>query len=375
MIEHFARAIAKIRGLFRNSRTEEDLAREIATHLLYLEDEFLRQGLSSLEARRQARLAYGGVEQVKQAHREERSFPWLSESLQDIRHACRSLLRSPGFSVAAILTLALGIGANTAVFSVVNTVLLKPIGYPEPDRIVQFQLKSTEGSVPSASIPDLRFWMRYAEAVDDISAYDLNEAVLGLTSDMPEQVHGVHVTANYFRLFGASLVLGRTFTAEEDRAGSGHVVVLSYWMWKRRFDGDPKIVGQAISLEKEPYTVVGVTGESFRTDPESDLWIPFQFNLNSDNQLHSFGAAGRLKPGLSLAQANAQLRLASQAARRQGLLPDPHFAFVLEPLRDAIVRDARASLLFNAGFRGPRAADRLGERRESVAWSRYRSQA
>src|SRR6266550_3793887 len=115
--------------------------------------------------------------------------------------------------------------------------------------------------------------------------------------------------------------------------------------------------------------------ESFRTDPESDLWIPFQFNLNSDNQLHSFGAAGRLKPGLSLAQANAQLRLASQAARRQGLLPDPHFAFVLEPLRDAIVRDARASLLFNAGFRGPRAADRLGERRESVAWSRYRSQA
>jgi len=271
--------------------------------------------------------------------------PWLSQSLQDIRHACRSLLRSPGFSVAAILTLALGIGANTAVFSVVNAVLLKPLSYPEPDRIVQFRLKSTEGTVPSASIPDLRFWMQHAEAVDDISAYDLGEAVLGLTSGIPEEVHGAHVTSNYFRLFGASLALGRTFSADEDRAGSGKVVVLSYWLWKRRFGGDPQIVGKAISLEKGPYTVVGVTGESFRTDPESDLWIPFQFNLNSIDQLHSFGAAGRLKPGLSLSQANMQLRLASQAAQRQGLLPDPEYTFVLEPLRDAIVRDARAALL------------------------------
>jgi putative ABC transport system permease protein len=271
--------------------------------------------------------------------------PWLSQSLQDIRHACRSLLRSPGFSVAAILTLALGIGANTAVFSVVNTVLLKPLSYPEPDRIVQFRLKSTEGSVPSASIPDLRFWMQHAEAVDDISAYDLGEAVLGLTSGIPEEVHGAHVTSNYFRLFGAPLALGRPFSGDEDRAGSGKVVVLSYWLWKRRFGGDPKIVGKVISLEKEPYTVVGVTGESFRTDPESDLWIPFQFNLDSIDQLHSFGAAARLKPGLSLSQANMQLRLASQAAQRQGILPDPEYAFVLETYRDAIVRDARASLL------------------------------
>jgi putative ABC transport system permease protein len=269
----------------------------------------------------------------------------LSQTLQDIRHACRSLLRSPGFSAAAILTLALGIGANTAVFSVINTVLLKPLSYPEPDRIVQFWLHSTEESVPSTSIPDLRFWMEHAEAVEDISAYDLGEGVLGLTSGIPEEVHGVHVTSNYFRLFGAPFVLGRTFSADEDRAGSPKVVVLSYWLWKRRFGGDPQIVGKAVSLEKEPYTVVGVTGESFRTDPEADLWIPFQFNLNSIDQLHSFGAAGRLKPGFSLSQANAQLRSASQAAQRQGLLPDPEYAFVLEPLRDAIVKDARASLL------------------------------
>src|ERR1700683_5296545 len=187
--------------------------------------------------------------------------------------------------------------------------------------------------------------MQHAEGVDDISAYDLGEAVLGLTSGILEEVHGAHVTSNYFRLFGAPLTLGRTFSADEDRAGSGKVVVLSYWLWKRKFGGDPNIVGKAISLEKEPYTVLGVTGESFRTDPESDLWIPFQFNLNSADQWHSFGAAGRLKPGISIFQANAQLNLASQAAQRQGLLPDPEYTFVLETLRDAIVRDARAALL------------------------------
>jgi len=337
--------MAKTRVLFKNRRLEEDLAKELATHLLYLEDEFLRQGLSPQEAHRQARIACGGVEQVKQAHREERSLRWLSQSLQDIRHAFRSLLRSPGFSIAAILTLALGIGANTAVFSVVNAVLLKPLSYPKPDRLVQFWLKSTEGSVPGASIPDLRFWLQHAEAVDDISAYDLGQGVLSLTSGMPEELRGVHVTANYFRLFGAPLVLGRTFSADEDRAGSDKVVVLSYGLWKRRFGGDRQIVGKAISIGKKPYTVVGVTGESFRSDPDADLWVPFQFNLNSDNQLHSFGVVGRLKPGFSLSQANVQLRLAAQAAQRQGLLPDPDYTFELEPLRDAIVKDARASLL------------------------------
>ena len=268
---------------------------------------------------------------------------------RDLRYAVRQLRKSPGFTAVAVLTLALGIGANTAVFSVINAVLLKPLSYPEPDRIVQFRLKSTEGSVPSTSIEDFRFWMEHAAAVNDISAYDLGEGVLGLTSGIPQQVHAIHVTANYFRLFGAPLVLGRAFSADEDRAGSGKTVVLSYGLWKRSFAGDPQIVGKTISLEKEPYTVVGVTGESFRTDPESDLWIPFQFDLNSADQWHSFGAAGRLKPGISIFQANAQLKLASQAAKRQGLLPDPDYEFVLEPFRDAIVRDARSGLLLMQG--------------------------
>jgi predicted permease len=333
----------------RRERMMEDLDQEIRDFIDRETQDNIARGMSPEEAHYAALRKFGNVTRVKEETWEVWSFVWLEQLWQDIRHACRSLPRSPGFSLAAILTLALGIGANTAVFSVVNTVLLKPLNYPQADRIVQFRLKSTEGSVPGASIPDFRFWMQQAEGVDDISAYDLGDAVLGLTTGVPEEVHGVHITSNYFRLFGAPLVLGRTFSADEDRAGSRKVVVLSYWLWKRRFGGDLKIVGKEISLEKEPYTVVGVTGESFRTDPEADLWIPFQFNLNSDNQMHSFGVAGRLKPGLSLSQANEQLRLASQAAHRQGLLPDPEYGFVLEPLRVAIVRDARASLLLMQG--------------------------
>jgi hypothetical protein len=126
--------------------------------------------------------------------------------------------RARGFTAAAILTLALGIGANTAVFSLVNAVLLRPLNYPDPDRIVQFFLMSSGGATRGSSIPDLRFWLDRAGSVQDIAAFDLGQSEMGLTSDVPEQVHGIHVTSNYFRLFGAPILLGRTFDRTEDRA-------------------------------------------------------------------------------------------------------------------------------------------------------------
>jgi len=346
---HIAQALAKLRNLVTSREADADFEREIRTHLAFLEDEFLRQGMAPAEARRAAQLACGNLELMRQSHRDGRAFLWLTQAAQDIRHAFRSMRRSKGFTAAAVLTLALGVGANTAVFSLIDTVLLKPLNYPDPDRIVQFFLSSSGGSAQGASIPDLRFWQDRVSSVQEISAFDFGQSEMGLTSGMPEQVHGIHVTSNYFRLFGAPLVLGRAFNEDEDSAQAANVVVLSYGLWKRRFGGDEQIIGKEISLDKESYTVIGVTGESFHSEPEAQLWIAFHFDLNSVDQFHSFGVAARLKPGVTLAQANAQLNAASEAARRDSRLPDPDYQFQLRRFSDAMVRYVRPSLLLLQG--------------------------
>jgi putative ABC transport system permease protein len=346
---YIAQAVAKLRNLVTSREADADFEREIRTHLAFLEDEFLRRGLAPAEARRAAQLECGNLELARQSHRDERAFLWATQAGQDIRHALRSMRRSKGFTAAAILTLALGVGANTAVFSVIDAVLLKPLNCPDPNRIVQFFLSSSGGTAKGASIPDLRFWQDHANSVEEISAFDFGQSEMGLTSGAPEQVHGIHVTSNFFRLFGASLVLGRTFNEDEDSAQGPNVVVLSYRLWKRRFGGDDQIIGKAISLDKEWYTVIGVTGESFYTEPEAQLWIPFHFNLNSVDQLHSFGVAARLTPGITLAQANAQLSAASEAARRDFKLPDTEFQFQLRKFSDAMVSYVRPSLLLLQG--------------------------
>ena len=169
---------------------------------------------------------------------------------------------------------------------------------------------------------------------------------------MPEQVHGIHVTHDYFALFGAPIQLGRTFTQEEDLPNGGRVVVLSNGFWKRKFGGNPQIVGTAVSLSGDPYTIVGVLGPDFQTDPVSDMWLPFQFDPNSQNQGHFFLAAGRLKPGITLDQANARLKLASQQFLRH--YPDYNVSngFAVQPLRDFIVSDVRSSLFVLLGAVG-----------------------
>ncbi|WP_254062350.1 ABC transporter permease [Acidobacterium sp. S8] len=269
----------------------------------------------------------------------------------DIKHSLRMLSKNPGFTVAAVAALALGIGTNTAIFTVVNTVLLKPLTYPDADRIVQFMLTSPEGQGAAASPTKFNTWRQQTSVFQDVTAYDFGGPGFNLTGDHPEQVHGIHVSEAYFRLFGAPVMLGRTFTPQEDSPNGGKVVVLSYGLWQRRFGGNPNVVGTAISLGNEPYTIVGVLGKSFATDPESDIWVPFQIDPNSTNQGHFFLAAGRLKPGVTLAQANAQLKIAADQFRRRypnGVM-DPKEGFGVQPLRDSIVSGVRSSLFVLLG--------------------------
>jgi putative ABC transport system permease protein len=274
----------------------------------------------------------------------------MSDFRDNFKHALRMFRANPGFTFAAIAALALGIGINTAIFTVVDTVLLKPLTYPDADRLVRFLLTSPQGNGPGASVPKFFLWKQQTSAFQDVAAYDFGGPGFNLTGDQPEQVHGIHVTQGYFSLFGASPVLGRTFTPQEDSPNGGKVVILSYGLWQRKFGGNPNIIGTALSLGNEPYTIVGVLNKSFVSDPEADILLPFQFDPNSTNQGHYFTAAGRLKPGVTLAQANALLKVAADQFRRR--YPDalgPKDGFAVEPLRDSIVGDARKSLLVMLG--------------------------
>ena len=269
----------------------------------------------------------------------------------DFKHSLRSLSKNPGFTIAAVAVLALGIGTNTAIFTVVNTVLLKPLTYPDADRIIQFELTSPEGKGAAASPTKFNNWRQQTSVFQDVTAYDFGGPGFNLTGDHPEQVHGIHVSEAYFRLFGAPIMLGRSFTQQEDSPNGGKVVLISYGLWQRKFGGNPNIVGSALSLGNEPYTIVGVLGQSFVADPEADIWLPFQIDPNSTNQGHFFLGAARLKPGVSLPQANAQLKLAADQFRRQypGGVMDPKDGFAVEPLRDRIVSDVRSSLFILLG--------------------------
>jgi len=269
--------------------------------------------------------------------------------LADIRHAVRMFWMNPAFTLAVLAALTLGIGADTAIFSVVNAVLLKPLTYPQPDRIVRFLNTSPDGQFPGASATKFHVWQEQSSVFQDVAAYDFGPKGLNLTGTVPEQVQGAHVTEAYFRLFGARTILGRTFTPQEDMPHGGNLVVLSYGFWKRKFGGDPNIVGHTISLSGEPYTILGVTGPDFDSDPKADLWLPFQFPPNSTDRAHYFTAAGRLKPGVSLQQANAQLKLAYAEFKRRYPDADPKASFAAEPLKDSIVGNIRTSLLVLIG--------------------------
>jgi predicted permease len=268
---------------------------------------------------------------------------------KDVKHALHLFIKSPGFTIAAVSALALGIGANTAIFSVVNAVLLKPLAYPDADRIVQCELTSPNGNFPAASVPKFEIWRQQTNVFKDVGAYDFAGPGFNITGDRPELVHGIHVSESWFRVFGAPVMLGRTFTPQEDAPHGGNVVLLSYGLWQRKFGGRPDVIGKSLSLGNEPYTIVGVLGRDFATDSQAEIWLPFQFDPNTTNQAHFFRAAAMLKPGVTLVQANAQMKLAWQQYLRAFPAANPQGGFAVEPLRDAIVGDVRKSLFVLLG--------------------------
>jgi len=280
---------------------------------------------------------------------------FVENLIGDLKHAVRVLWRSPAFAATAIAALALGIGANTAIFSVVDTVLLQPLSYPQPDRIVALMRHFPDGDGNSVSIPKFMVWREQTQLFQAIAAYDFAGPGINLTGgDRPRQVKGIHASADYFAVFGAPVAMGRTYTLDEDRPGGPHVVVISNGLWRSQYGADPAIVGKTIALSGDPYEVIGVLGPTFKTDPLADVWVPLQADPNSTNQGHYLLCTARMRPGVTLDQAKAAMKLSAEEFRRKfpGPLMDPQETATAVPLRDTVVRDVRAALLILLGAVG-----------------------
>jgi len=271
--------------------------------------------------------------------------------LSDLKHSLRMFAKSPAFTFAAVAALTLGIGVNTAIFSVVDAVLLRPVSLPESERLVVFMNTGPQGSFPAASPAKFQHYREQSDVVQDVAAYRFG--VLNYTGgNFPEQLRSGQVTWEFFKLFGAPVALGRTFAAEEDRPDGPKVAVLSSRLWSGRFNSDPNVVGRSISLGGDAYTIVGVLGDFHFEEfgPPPQVWVPFQLDPETKDQGHYFQAAGHLKPGVTLDQVKSKLEFSAAEYRRK--FPNalqPNAGFTVLPVREMLVRNVRSSLLVLAG--------------------------
>jgi putative ABC transport system permease protein len=278
----------------------------------------------------------------------------MNSLLQDLRYAARLLAKSPGFTVVAVLTLALAIGANTAIFSVANGLLLKPLPFPHADRLMQLQRRFPQGASPSVSVPKFVYWQEQNGVFESMAAYDVLGSGFNLTGDgAPERIAGTRVTSDFFAVFGARPARGRGFVAEEERPGAPRVLVLSDALWRRRFGADPRIVGRQVQLNGESYSVVGVMPASFRYPSATELWTPFSLDRTSREKANYLLVTGRLKPGVSRARAVAAMDLLrrrySAVAGNDG---NPQETIRVQPLQDFLYGRLRPVLLVALGAVG-----------------------
>jgi predicted permease len=341
------RFLLRLYNFLRPGRTEPDLARELSSHLALLEDDFIRRGLSQEEARLAAVRALGGVEQAKELYRDARSFVWLDDARRDLRHAVRTLRRAPGFTAAVVLTLALGMGANTAMFSVISGVVLRPLGYPDADRIVVVLNRWTDTGRTQANLAggdEIDLSARH-ETFDAFAYYFGGE--LGVqVADRAEFVTTQFVHPDFFRVFGVPPASGRLFNRDDAEQSA----IVSLGFAQRQFGSAAGALGQSVSIGGRPYPIVGVMPAAMRFPAQTDVWAAAPLEPSNRNRSgHNYRAVARLAPGVSAEAANAQL--SALAGRLARAFPDSNGrkTFVAAPLRDNLVSGVRATLFVMMG--------------------------
>ena len=278
-------------------------------------------------------------------------WPGMGSVPSDLRHSARILAKSPGFTTVAVAALALGIGANTAIFTVINQVLLQPLPYPDSSRIMRLARSFPSGTGDSVSIPKFMAWKKSNQTFQALTMYDFSGPGMNLgQGDHPEQIKAIHVTAEYFGVFGVAPALGRGFLPQEDLPGGPKAVVLSHELWITHFGNDPSLVGKPVALGGTPYTVVGILPAGFHSDPPAEVFLPLQADPHSTNQGHIYRVAGRLKPSASIDAARANMKRAGEEFRQTNpMWMDKNESVAVIPLRDAVAGDVRLPLLILAG--------------------------
>jgi putative ABC transport system permease protein len=359
------------RAIFRRTRMESEMETELRFHIDMFAEELVRRGVSREEAMRRARIEFGGIERAKEEGRGARGVSLLDQMIQDLRFGARMFRKSPGFTLVAVLTLALGIGANTAIFSVVNAVLLSPLPYANAHRLAMVKeiLPNMSAEPFNVSGPDIAQIQKLNHVFEDVGGFRVWTYELSGKSE-PQRVTADRISSDLFDVLGVQPLAGRVFSPQEEQFGH-QVVILGYGLWQRQFGGQQNILGQTVNLDRKPYTIVGVMPQSFvfplpgmLQGVSADLWVPLGL---SKEELADFGdnfsytVVGRLKPEIQQGQVNADLQLVAQgvletykqwAHDANTQLGDFRLGIVSMPLRDEVTGPLKPMLLMLLGAVG-----------------------
>jgi predicted permease len=332
------RSWARLTAMWNRRRLDEELEDDIRMHLALAEEEAAARGMSADAARMEAGRQFGGVAQMKEEHYDGRSFRFLETIAKDLRYGLAGLRRTPGFALVVIGVLGFGIGGTVAVFSVVDAVLVKPLPFPAPDRIVAIWEAPRPGVVNATSVPQFLAWQRLSSEFATLSAERDFSAALN-DENGPMRLPGKRVTADYFKVFGIGAALGRTFRANEDQAGTEPLVVLSHGAWMTHFGGDPKILQKQVVLNGQSYQVIGVLEPSAFDRDQTEFWTPFIFDQAEKlSAIRGLMVFGRLSDGLSVEQAGQRMQAIYKALMADAVMDeDPHFAVVVRPLSQLLL--------------------------------------
>ena len=344
----------RLRALLHKSEMERELDEELRFHLETEVEQNLTRGMNAEEARFAALRSFGGVEQVKEKSRDVRGVRFVEELWQDLRYGVRMLRKNPGFTLVAIVTLALGIGANTAIFSVVNAVLLRPLPYTAPEQLVFIYDSAPGFGIPKFGLMEAEFLRLrdQARSLEQVALYASTTLTLTGVGE-PERVTSGKASGEFFTVLGATMMLGRTFKLEEEPRGKGNVVILSHGFWQRKFAASPNVIGQMLILDGRSYTIIGVLPQSFKSPPELqadsaiELWIPPGYNLAGPCCSHGLNVVARLRGEQTPEQAQVETDVIIESVKKdypQGYPKDGASQTLIKPLQQELVGDLRRAL-------------------------------